>query len=164
VHTTVDHEFVFERQNGQWLINGVGFEDIPNRILAKPPQGGVERWRLVNKAGGWSHPIHIHLIDFKVVSRIGGRAAVQEYESAALKDVVYLGENEEVEVIANYQPWGMCTILDFAHSTTDVAEGGVYMFHCHNLVHEDHDMMGAFNVTGYASYSISSTFTPAPIS
>ena len=21
------------------------------------------------------------------------------------------------------------------------------MFHCHNLVHEDHDMMGAFNVS-----------------
>jgi FtsP/CotA-like multicopper oxidase with cupredoxin domain len=49
---------------------------------------------------------------------------VEEYEAAALKDVVYLGENEAVEVIANYQPWG-----------------GVYMFHCHNLVHEDHDMV-----------------------
>ncbi|CZR62701.1 related to bilirubin oxidase [Phialocephala subalpina] len=129
-HAIIDHEFVFERNNGQWLINGVGFEDIPNRILAKPPQGGVERWRLVNKAGGWSHPIHIHLIDFKIVSRTGGRAVVEEYEAAALKDVVYLGENEAVEVIANYQPWG-----------------GVYMFHCHNLVHEDHDMMAAFNVT-----------------
>jgi bilirubin oxidase len=23
----------------------------------------------------------------------------------------------------------------------------VYMFHCHNLIHEDHDMMAAFNVT-----------------
>ncbi|KAH8650968.1 putative bilirubin oxidase [Tricladium varicosporioides] len=129
-HTTIEHQFVFERSNGQWLINGVGFEDIPNRILAKPPQGGVERWRLVNKSGGWSHPIHIHLIDFKVVSRTGGSRAVEEYEAAALKDVVYLGENEIVEVIANYQPWG-----------------GVYMFHCHNLVHEDHDMMAAFNVT-----------------
>lgn len=34
------------------------------------------------------------------------------------------------QVIANYAPWS-----------------GVYMFHCHNLVHEDHDMMAAFNVT-----------------
>ena len=24
---------------------------------------------------------------------------------------------------------------------------GVYMFHCHNLIHEDHAMMAAFNVT-----------------
>ncbi|CAG8977175.1 hypothetical protein HYALB_00003396 [Hymenoscyphus albidus] len=128
--TTIDHEFVFERQNGEWRINGVGFEDIPNRILAKPAQGRTERWRLTNKSGGWSHPIHIHLIDFKVLSRTGGRGAVTPYEAAALKDVVYLGENESVEVIAKYQPWA-----------------GVYMFHCHNLVHEDHDMMAAFNVT-----------------
>lgn len=35
-----------------------------------------------------------------------------------------------MEVIANFAPWS-----------------GVYMFHCHNLVHEDHDMMAAFNVT-----------------
>jgi hypothetical protein len=32
-------------------------------------------------------------------------------------------------VIARYAPWG-----------------GVYMFHFHNLVHEDHNMMAAFNV------------------
>jgi bilirubin oxidase len=144
--TTVDHEFVFERTNGEWRINGVGFEDIPNRILAKPPQGALEKWRLVNKSGGWSHPIHIHLIDFKVVSRKGGRGAVEPYETAALKDVVYLGENEEVEVIAKYQPWA-----------------GVYMFHCHNLVHEDHDMMAAFNVTSVNlssyGYPDNATFT-----
>ncbi|KAG9245673.1 hypothetical protein BJ878DRAFT_500503 [Calycina marina] len=34
-------------------------------------------------------------------------------------------------MLANYAPWA-----------------GVYMFHCHNLVHEGHDMMGTFNVTG----------------
>ena len=60
----------------------------------------------------------------------GGRGAVTPYEAAALKDVVYLETNEAVEVLANYAPWA-----------------GVYMFHCHNLVHEDHDMMAAFNVT-----------------
>ncbi|RDW64720.1 cupredoxin [Coleophoma cylindrospora] len=129
-HTTIDQQFTFERSNGQWLINGVGFEDVVNRIIAKPAQGRVQRWRLTNKSGGWSHPIHIHLVDFQVVKRTGGRAAVQPYEAAALKDVVYLGQNEEVEVVANFAPWA-----------------GVYMFHCHNLVHEDHDMMAAFNVS-----------------
>ena len=34
------------------------------------------------------------------------------------------------QVIANFAPWS-----------------GVYMFHCHNLVHEDHDMMAAFNIS-----------------
>jgi len=33
-------------------------------------------------------------------------------------------------VIARYAPWD-----------------GLYMFHCHNLIHEDHEMMAAMNVT-----------------
>lgn len=41
------------------------------------------------------------------------------YESVALKDVVWLGPSETVRVIARYAPWD-----------------GVYMFHCHNLIHE----------------------------
>ncbi|KAK6587189.1 hypothetical protein PZA11_000479 [Diplocarpon coronariae] len=128
--TTVDQIFEFGKSNGgQWLINGIGFEDVKNRVVAFPPQGKVQRWRLVNKGGGWSHPIHIHLIDFQVVSRTGsGRSGVTPYEAAALKDVVYLGTNgkstkpggrcpthaktEQVEVIANFAPWS-----------------GVYMFH-----------------------------------
>jgi bilirubin oxidase len=32
-------------------------------------------------------------------------------------------------------------------SRANSSEDGVYMFHCHNLVHEDHDMMAAFNVS-----------------
>jgi len=64
------------------------------------------------------------------VQRIGGRNKVMNYEGAGLKDVGVLGPNEKIRVLAKYAPWD-----------------GVYMFHCHNLVHEDHDMMGAFNVT-----------------
>jgi len=129
--TTIDQTFEFGRSNGQWLINGVGFEDAENRIVAYPGQGKTQRWRLINKSGGWSHPIHIHLIDMQIVSRTGsGRKGVTPYEAASLKDVVYLGRNEQVDVIANFAPWS-----------------GLYMFHCHNLVHEDHDMMAAFNVT-----------------
>jgi spore coat protein A, manganese oxidase len=47
------------------------------------------------------------------------------------KDVVYVGENETVRVAMTFGP----------HT-------GRYMMHCHNLVHEDHDMMGQFNVVG----------------
>lgn len=51
-HAVIDHSFTFERTKGQWLINGVGFEDIPNRILAYPEAGKVQRWELINKSGG----------------------------------------------------------------------------------------------------------------
>ncbi|KAF1953920.1 phenol oxidase A [Byssothecium circinans] len=124
----IDHHFRFHRTNSEWRINGVGFADAANRVLASVPRGKVEIWELENSSGGWTHPIHVHLVDFKVLSRNG--RGVEPYESAGLKDVVWLGKNEVVKVEAHYAPWN-----------------GVYMFHCHNLIHEDHDMMAAFNVT-----------------
>ncbi|KAH7038392.1 phenol oxidase A [Microdochium trichocladiopsis] len=141
---TVDHHFRFHRSNGQWLINGIGFADVENRILANVPRGTVEIWELENSSDGWSHPIHVHLVDFKVLSRTGGRTAlrntVQPYEAAGLKDVVWLGRGETVRVEAHYLPWT-----------------GVYMFHCHNLIHEDQDMMAAFDVKAVAGFGYNET-------
>ncbi|KAL1626033.1 hypothetical protein SLS56_007007 [Neofusicoccum ribis] len=131
----IDRSFRFERKNGQWMVNGVIFADVANRILAKPQRGTVEVWELENTSGGWSHPVHIHLVDFQVISREGGKRPVSDYEKVALKDVVLLGVNEKVRVVARFAPWD-----------------GVYMFHCHNLIHEDHDMMAAFNVSSLENY------------
>lgn len=103
-----DHIFNFERQGGEWKINGVTFNDINNRIIAKPPRGAVELWELQNNGGGWSHPIHVHLVDFQVVARMKGNkdhAGVQVYEAVSMQDVVLLGENEQVYVLARYTPW-----------------------------------------------------------
>ncbi|KAK3642305.1 hypothetical protein LTR56_010882 [Elasticomyces elasticus] len=104
--TQVDRSFLFGRSgSGGWTINGVTWASGPEeRILAKPQRGNVEVWELKNGGGGWSHPIHIHLIDFQVISRTGGRP-VLEYEKVALKDVVWLNTGETVRVIARYAPW-----------------------------------------------------------
>lgn len=136
----IDRSFKFGKSGGQWTVNGVTFADVQNRILAKPQRGQVEIWELENSAGGWSHPVHIHLVDFQIISRTKGKRSVLPYEQVALKDVVLLGENEVVQVIARYAPWD-----------------GVYMFHCHNLVHEDHDMMAAFNVTSLKDFGYPET-------
>lgn len=117
--TTVDRSFKFERKGGEWTINGVTFAQTENRILAKPQRGAVEVWELENSSGGWSHPVHIHLVDFLIIERTGGNRPVLEYEKNGLKDVVLLGVNEKVKVVARYQPFA-----------------GIYMFHCHNLIHE----------------------------
>jgi FtsP/CotA-like multicopper oxidase with cupredoxin domain len=94
------------QRHGQWVINGVTFNDIKNRILAKPPRGTVELWKLVNKGGGWSHPIHLHLVDFHLVARQNGEnRGVLPYEAASMQDVVLLGENEVVYILARYAPW-----------------------------------------------------------
>lgn len=103
--TGIDHHFRFHRTNGEWRINGVGFADVQNRMLANVPRGTVEIWELENSSGGWSHPIHVHLVDFKVLSRTGNRA-VMPYEAEGLKDVVWLGREETVLVEAHYAPVG----------------------------------------------------------
>ena len=53
-------------------------------------------WEIRNKSGGWLHPVHIHLIDFKVLDRNGKPPMPHELGP---KDVVYVGENEAVRVV-----------------------------------------------------------------
>lgn len=112
---TINHHFRFHRSNSEWKINDVGFADANNRVLADVPRGTVEIWELENSSDGWTHPVHVHLVDFRILERDGDRS-VMPYEAAGLKDVVWLGKEETVIVEAHYAPWD-----------------GVYMFHCHNL-------------------------------
>ncbi|GAB7345485.1 hypothetical protein MBLNU457_3809t1 [Dothideomycetes sp. NU457] len=133
----IDNSLVFERDGGLWTVNGVTWsQGASQRVLAKPKRGSIEVWELINKAGGWSHPIHIHLIDFQIIARTDGDRGIQPYEKVALKDVVWLGPNERVLVIARYSPWD-----------------GVYMFHCHNLIHEDHEMLVDMSVQSLADFN-----------
>ena len=118
------------RQGGQWTVNGHTWEDVINSqfqlLEANPRLGATEIWELENRSGGWFHPLHIHLIDFKILSR-NGRAPF-DYERGP-KDVAYIGENETVRAIMKFGP-----------------HRGRYMVHCHNLPHEDHDMMVQYAV------------------
>lgn len=140
--STINHHFRFHRSNGEWQINNHVFADVDNRVLAAVPRGTTEIWELENSSDGWSHPIHVHLVDFRVLARTDGNRAVMPYEAGGLKDVVWLGRGETAIVEAHYAPWD-----------------GVYMFHCHNLIHEDNDMMAAFNVTALTNWGYNETTT-----
>jgi len=122
----------FERKDGHWTVNGQTWEDVVNSdyslTVANPGLGDVEIWELENPGGGWFHPVHIHLVDFKVLDRNG--RPPEDWEKGP-KDVVYVGESEKVRVIMRFEN-----------------QVGRYMMHCHNLVHEDHDMMVQFEVGG----------------
>ena len=134
-------KFEFIRTNGHWTINGETWENVIDsqytHCMAEPDQDAVEIWELKNTSGGWFHPVHIHLVDFQVLSRNGSAKNVLPHEKGA-KDVVYVGENETVRVAMRFSgpPAGPGW----------PAPRGRYMMHCHNLVHEDHDMMMQFSV------------------
>jgi spore coat protein A, manganese oxidase len=99
--------------------------------VANPASGDVQIWEITNKSGGWFHPVHIHLVDFRMLTRNG--KPVFNYEQGP-KDVAFVGENETIRAIMKFGKAG--------DPTTD----GRYMIHCHNLPHEDHDMMTQFRV------------------
>ncbi|MBD2527035.1 multicopper oxidase family protein [Nostoc sp. FACHB-133] len=116
--------FSFGRGNQLWQINNRTWDK--NRIDANPSVGDVEIWNLVNTGGEWIHPVHIHLVDLQMIDRNG--LPPLPYERG-WKDVFLVESGQTVRVIAKYGP-----------------HAGKYMMHCHNLVHEDHDMMTQFEV------------------
>ena len=75
-----DRKFEFIRTNGRWTINGETWENVIDseytHCMAEPEQDAVEIWELTNTSGGWFHPVHIHLVDFQVLSRNGSAANV----------------------------------------------------------------------------------------
>jgi len=126
-----------ERKHGMWTVNGETWEDVEasnfQRVLSNPKPYDVEIWDIVNKSGGWFHPVHIHLIDGKIIARDNTPDKKPYPWEMGGKDVFYTGENETVTVLMQF-------------NTGKNNAGGRYMIHCHNLVHEDNDMMIQFAV------------------
>ena len=114
------------RGAGAWQINERFYD--PNRVDVVERLWTHSTWTLSNVSGGWSHPLHIHDEEFAIVSRNGRAPAPHE---AGLKDVFNLGPNDTVRVAAYW---------------TGDKNIGKYVFHCHNLEHEDMRMMGIFEV------------------
>ena len=148
----------------EFQINSKTWHDVQAsdfRLLADsggtlPQPGDVELWEIENKSGGWYHPLHIHLVDFKIINRSGGSGKVQPWEQGP-KDVVYVGEGEIIRVLAKYDAvkpehtiTHPVTRQPYTYKTGKAGAtggaGGRYMIHCHNLPHEDHDMMQQFQV------------------
>ena len=120
--------FVFERSNNMWSINGQ-FVNV-NSPRFKVPKGRYEIWELMNIDNGWSHPIHIHLEESRIIARIknGVSLPVPPHEQGR-KDVFVINEAETVRVLVRFR--------DYV---------GKYVMHCHNLIHEDHAMMGRWDI------------------
>ncbi len=150
-----DIDLEHDDETNEFLINGMTWEHVRQNnwnVFADesgdpPLPGDYEIWRIENKSGGWFHPLHIHLVDFRILGRRGGVGRVQAWEKGP-KDVVYVGEGEIVEVLVHYAmapaayPDGRST----GQAGASAHQGGRYMIHCHNLAHEDHDMMLQFVV------------------
>jgi FtsP/CotA-like multicopper oxidase with cupredoxin domain len=117
----VTRMFRFERGGGGWQVNGE-FMDC-TRFRFKTQMNEFERWFIVNKSGGWQHPVHIHFEEFRILSRNGVKVQPGDIEYSR-KDVMQLRFGDTIELLIRFRDM----------------KGG-YPFHCHNTVHEDHQMM-----------------------
>jgi spore coat protein A len=139
-----------EERTTRWRTVATRFEDAATffPVLREP-----EIWRLINLTED-THPIHVHLDSFQVLSRqpavvtladdgitatgtsatvhIGQRSddgiphALDDNE-LGLKDTVRVNANEVVDIAVRFSSFA-----------------GRYMYHCHILEHEDRDMMRPF--------------------
>jgi FtsP/CotA-like multicopper oxidase with cupredoxin domain len=125
-----------------WTINGRLFEMeavAPDEVVRLDT---LEVWDLFNEAGGMGmgmglpHPIHIHGLQFQVIERqVDPRQAAawktvsDGYIDEGWKDVVLLMPGERARLL-----------LKFEDHT------GLFLYHCHNLEHEDMGMMRNYRV------------------
>jgi len=126
-------------RKGNWNINGWRFNmhETPVRVQ----RGARETWLLQNNRASMPHPMHIHGFQFRVLERRDSPAQVTALatrqkgllpQDFGLLDTVLVWPGESVRIA-----------LDFSHPFPG---DQTYMFHCHNLEHEDTGMMIGYKV------------------
>lgn len=133
-------------------FGALGWHDPVTEVIGL---GDVEVWRVFNFSED-AHPVHLHLVQFQVVGHWSfsfedededgtpddangdGTVNPQDFDLAAgravrpeemgFQDTVWVGPGEMLELIAVFD------------------RPGTYVWHCHLLSHEDHDMMRPFVV------------------
>lgn len=121
-------------------------------ITENPKAGDTEMWEIYNATPD-AHPIHLHLVGFRIVNRqrftgrivpkqmargsVGGRLSniklrgrprPPEANEAGRKDTAQMLPGEVTRIIATFH------------------RAGEYVWHCHILSHEDHEMMRPYRV------------------
>ena len=102
----------------RWELSGLAFD--MDRIDARPALGTTEHWLFVNQSHRL-HPMHLHGVHFRVLDRSSGAVPAGE---RAWKDTVLVDIGETVIVQPRFAPYP-----------------GRYVFHCHNLEHQERAMM-----------------------
>jgi FtsP/CotA-like multicopper oxidase with cupredoxin domain len=114
--------------------------------------GDLEIWEFYNQPGGMGgmgmgggmmnmalpHPMHLHGVQFQVIERNPDTGFSAQYDqvsagfvSEGWKDTVLVMPGERVRILVRFE--------DYA---------GTYLYHCHNLEHEDAGMMRNYRVEG----------------
>ncbi|MGH8725628.1 MAG: multicopper oxidase family protein, partial [Burkholderiales bacterium] len=131
---TKPRELRLDLRDRRWCINGEVFE--MKKVQVTVPRGAREIWEVRNNKASMPHPMHLHGVPFRVLSRSGSPqqlkpSVVSEQGLTATdlgwKDSFLVWPGETVRLA-----------VDFSHPYPG---DQLYLFHCHNLEHEDQGMM-----------------------
>ena len=143
------------------------YESSPTEVVEA---GTTEIWRIFNLTGD-THPIHFHLVNVNVLSRqvfdvnqyfvdataSPGKPVAPKFMAPAygpdgneqgFKETIRMNPSECTTVIMKFDlpkvPFDVPSSSRFPH----IANAHEYVWHCHILEHEEHDMMRPLIVTG----------------
>jgi spore coat protein A, manganese oxidase len=118
-------------------------------VTENPTAGATEVWQIFNLTGD-THPIHFHLVNVQVIQRQAFRGVPGKLHFTApptppdpneigWKETVRMNPGEATTVIMQFNlPKLPATMGDPKSPRTG---GHEYVWHCHILEHEEHDMM-----------------------
>jgi len=96
-------------------------------------RGSGSLWRVRNGGGGWVHPMHLHMEEHRIVARNGKAPSTSDArhyaDDIAKEDVIALDPSETTVISRKFRTFT-----------------GPYVAHCHNLAHEDHNMMFGWEI------------------
>lgn len=123
----------------RWSLNGRMFEmeGVTSDEIVR--FGSTEVWEFINEAsmgmmGSMPHPLHVHGVQFRVIDRrvhpsamAAWRSVSEGYVDEGWKDTALVMPGERVRVLMRFESFP-----------------GLFLYHCHNLEHEDMGMMRNF--------------------
>ena len=129
-----------------WLLNGKEFEMMaasPEETVKMNTMQVIEFDNGYTQAGmgmgmmsGLPHPMHLHGQQFQIIERVIREDRRKDYETVSKgfidegwKDVVLVMPGEKVTLLKRFDDYK-----------------GLFLYHCHNLEHEEMGMMRNFNV------------------
>jgi FtsP/CotA-like multicopper oxidase with cupredoxin domain len=133
IAATKEWNFVLNNEDQNFAINGKEFD--AGRSDHQVEQGTAEIWTLRNLTpeSDWTHPVHIHFEEFRVLERNGAPPPPLE---SGRKDVIRIPPGNTVKLFMQFR--------DFL---------GRYLIHCHNMVHEDFFMMVRWDIVDHHTIS-----------
>ena len=135
-------------------INGAMTWHLP--ITENPNLGATEIWEIYNATGD-AHPIHVHLVHFDILDRADFTADLVEQPVLQHNGVTGVGfrleniQDSATRIPANKSECGpKDMVMALPGQVTRIKmtfdKPGRYVWHCHILSHEDHEMMRPFQV------------------